>query len=117
MNVDDGLECIRWVRGLGSEKLPAAFHALLPNLKKGLFFTIGEGSRFFAACFLHMSAQMFLYQTPDRRPPHITGSVVNTVARGWVGAPNERTWVRFHDAVVGVVDRYLSRTLNLAASN
>ena len=37
VNVDDGLEDIRWMRGLGGEKLPAASYALLPNLKKGLF--------------------------------------------------------------------------------
>ena len=43
VNVDDGLEDIRWIRGLGG-KLPAASYALLPNLKKGLFFAIGEGS-------------------------------------------------------------------------
>ena len=69
MNVDDGLEDIRWIRGLGGEKLPAASNALLPHLKRGQFFAIGEGSRFFVACFLHSSAQMFLYQTPGRRPP------------------------------------------------
>ena len=30
---------------------------------------------------------------------------VNTVTRGWVGAPNERAPFRFHGAVVGFVDR------------
>ena len=117
MNVDDGLEDIRWIRGLGSEKLPAASYALLPNLKKGLFFAIGEGSRNFVDCFLHSSAQMCLYQTPGRRPPPITGRLVNTVTRGWVGAPNERAPFRFHGAVVGFVHRCLSRTRNLAASS
>ena len=34
---------------------------------------------------------MCLYQTPGRRPPLITGRFVNTVTRGWFGAPNERT--------------------------
>ena len=57
MTVDDGLEDIRWIRGLGGEKLPAASYALLPNLKKGLFFAIREGSRNFVAYFLHSSAQ------------------------------------------------------------
>ena len=85
MNVDDGLEDIRWIRGLGGEKLPAASYAVLPNLKRGLFFAIGEGSRFFVACFLHSSAQMCLYQKPGRRPPPTTGRFVNTVTRGWVG--------------------------------
>ena len=114
MNVDDGLQDIRWIRGLGGEKLPTASYVLLPNLKKGLFFAIGDGSRNFDACFLHSSAQMCLYQTPGRRPPRITGRFVNTVTRGWVGAPNERAPFRFHGAVVGFVDRCLSRTRNLA---
>ena len=117
MNVDDGLEDIRWIRGLGGEKLPAASYALLPNLKKGLFFAIGEGSRIFVACFLHSSAQMCLYQTSGRRPPPITGRFVNTVNRGWVGAPNERAPFRFHGTVVVFVDRCMTRTRNLAASN
>ena len=51
---------------------------------------------------------MFLYQTLGRRPPHITGRVVNTVTRRWVGAPNERAPFRFHGAIVGFVDRCLS---------
>ena len=115
VNVDDDLEDIRWIRELGGEKLPAASYALLPNLKKGLFFAIGEGSRNFVACFTHSSAQMCLYQTPGRRPPRITGRLVNAVTRGWVGAPNKCAPFRFHGAVVGFVDRYLSRTRNLAA--
>ena len=117
MNVDDGLEDIRWIRGLGGEKLPAASYALLPHLKKGLFFAIGEGSRIFVACFLHSSSQMCLYQTSGRRPPPINGRFVNTVTRGWVGAPNERNPLRFHGAVFGFVDQCLSRTRNLAASS
>ena len=117
MKVEDGLEDIRWIRGLGGEKFPAASYALLPNLKRGLFFAIGEGSRIFVACFLHSSAQMCLYQTPGRRPPPITGRFEITVTGGWVGAPNERAPSRFHGAVLGFVDRCLSRTRNLAASN
>ena len=117
MNVDDGLEAIRWIRGLGGEKLPAASNARLSNLKKGLFFVIGEGSRFFVACFLQSSTQTCLYQTPGRRPPPITGRFVNTVTRGWVGAPNVRAPFRFQGAVDAFVARCLSRTRNLAASN
>ena len=110
-------EDIRWIRGLGGDKLPAASNALLSNLKKkGLFFAIGEGSRIFGACFLHGSAQKCLYQTPGRRPPPITGRFVNTVTRGWVGTPNKRAPFRFHGEIVGFVDRCLSRTRNLAAS-
>ena len=59
---------------------------------------------------------MLLYQTPGRRPLHITSRRANTVTRGWVGAPNERAPFRFHDAVVGFVDRCLSRSRDLAAS-
>ena len=60
---------------------------------------------------------MCLYRTPGRRPPPITGRFVNTVTRGWVEAPNERAPFRFHGAVVGFVDRCMSRTRNFAASN
>ena len=94
MNVDDDLEDSRWFRGLGGEMLPAASYALLPNLIKGLFFAIGEGSISFVVGFLHTCGQMFSYQMPGRRPPRITGHVVNTVARGWVGASNERALFR-----------------------
>ena len=116
MNVDGGLDDIRWILGLGGEKLPAVSYALLPNLTKGLYFSIGKGSIFFVVCFLHTSGQMFLYQTPGRRPPRITGRLVNPVTRGWVGAPNERAPFRFHGAVVGFVDRCLPRTRNLASN-
>ena len=36
MKVDGGLEDIRWIHGLGGEKLPASY-ALLPNLKRAYF--------------------------------------------------------------------------------
>ena len=116
MDADDGLEDIRWIRGLRGEMLPAASYALLPNLKKGVFFAIGEGSIFFFVCFLHTRGQMLLCQTHGRRLPRITVRVVHTVTRGWVGASNERAPFRIHDAVIGFVDRYLSRTRKLAAS-
>ena len=88
-----------------------------PKPEKKPIFSIGEGSRYFVACFLHSSAQVCLYQTPGRHPPPITGRFVNTVTRVWVGAPNGRAPFRFHGAVVGFVDRCLSRIRNLAASN
>ena len=72
--------------------------------EKTLFFAIGEASRFSVGCFLHSSAQMCLYQTSGRRPPPVTGRFVNTVTRGWVGAPNERAPFLFHGAVVGFID-------------
>ena len=104
-----------WSRG--RERFPRRPTLGLPNLKKGLFFAIGEGSRIFVACFLHSSAQMCLCQTPGWRPPRITVRFGNTVTRGWVGAPDERAPLRFYGVVVGFVDRCLSRTRNLAASN
>ena len=98
--------------------MPAASYALLPNLKKkGLFVAIEEGSGIFVACFLRSSAQICWYQTPGRLPPPIAVRFVNTVTKGWVGAPHERGPFRFHGAVVGFVDRCLSRTRDLAASN
>ena len=97
--------------------MPAASYALLPNLKNGRLFAIGDGLRISVACFLHNSAPMCLYQTPGRRPSPITGRFVSTVIRGWVGAPIERAPFRFHGPVVGFDDRCLSRTRNLAASN
>ena len=33
MNEDDGIKHIRWIRGIGGERLPAASYAFLPNLK------------------------------------------------------------------------------------
>ena len=50
-----------------------------PKPGEGLVFAIGEGSRNFVVCFPHTRGQMFLYQTPGRRPPRITGRIVNTV--------------------------------------
>ena len=88
-----------------------------PKPEKWPIFCHPRGVETFVACFLHSSAQMCLYQTPGLRPPTITGRFVNTVTRGWVGAPNERAPFRFHGAVVGFVDRCMSRTRNLAAWN
>ena len=109
MNVDDGLEDIRWIRGLRGERLRTASYALLPNLEKSLLFALGEGYITLVVCFVHTSGQMSMYQTPGRRPPLVTGRVVNTATRGWVGAPNECAPFRFHDAVFRFDDRCLSR--------
>ena len=50
-------------------------------------------------------------QTPGRLPPYITGLRLNTVVTsGWVEASNERALFRFHDAVHGFADRWLTRT-------
>ena len=108
MDVDDDLEDIRWIRGLGGERLPAVSYAFLANLTKSLLFAIGEGLGFFVVCFLHTSEQIFLYQGIRRLAGarHVmTGRVVNTVTRRWVGVPKERTPFRIHDAVVDFDDR------------
>ena len=99
------------------ESLPAAYYALLPDLGKKFFFAIRDGSRNFVIRFGHTSGQFVFYHTPGQHPPYITSRCVKTVTLGWVGAPNERTPFRLHDAVVGFVDRSLSRTRNLDASN
>ena len=65
----------------------------------------------------HQRPTVYFYNKPGQLPPHDTGHGVNTVTLRWVGAPNERTPFRIHDAVVGFVDRCLSRTRNLAALN
>ena len=38
----DGLKGIRWIRGLGGEKLPAASYALLPKPEKKAYFLPSE---------------------------------------------------------------------------
>ena len=48
---------------------------------------------------------------------HVSRRVMNTVTRGWVGAPNERAPFRFHDAVVVFADRCLSRARNISDLN
>ena len=85
MNVDDDIEDIRWTRRLRGERLPAASYALLSTLKKGQFFAIGEALRILVVCFLHTREQIFLYQTPGRSPPRITGRVVNHCCDQTVG--------------------------------
>ena len=80
-------------------------------------FLPSESDRDFLSVFYTLLIAAIFCETPGRRPPHITGRRVNTVTLEWVGAPNERALFRFLDAVVGFVDRCLSRTQNLAASN
>ena len=63
-----------------------------------------RGIENFVACFLHSSVHMCLYQTPGWRPPPITGCFVNTVTRGWVGAPNGLAPFRF--VFFGVFEKF-----------
>ena len=117
-NVDDGLEDIRRIHGLGGESLAAASYALFSNPKKQkLFFAIRDRSRNSVIGFAHTSGRLLCYHTPDQRPPRVTGHCVSTVALAWVGAPNERTLSRIHEAVVSFVDRRLAKTGDLAAWN
>ena len=97
---------------LGPRSAQELFVGVFESLKR--FFR-----RFVSPVFyqVYSSTQMCLYQTPGRRPPPTTGRCMNTVTRGWVGAPNGRAPFRFHSAVVGFVDRCLSKTRNLAGSN
>ena len=56
VNVDDGLEDIRWIRGLGGEKLPAASNALLQNMKKRHTFLPSERDQNFSSPVLYTAA-------------------------------------------------------------
>ena len=115
MNVDDGLEDIRWIRGRGREVARGVLRSSPKPEKRSIFC---HRRRIENLCRLFSTQQRpNVYQTPGRRPPPIIGRFVNTVTRGWVGAPNGRAPFRFHGAVVGFVHRWLSRTRNLAASN
>ena len=73
-----------YVRG---ERLPAAFYALVPNLKKGVLFCHRRVIEIFCRLFSTHQPPNVFYQTPGRRPPHITGRHVNTaVILLWGGA-------------------------------
>ena len=104
MNVHDGLDDTRWIRGLGGEKLPAASYALLPNPEKGLFFAIREGSTVLSPVFYTAAPKCVCIRRRAGARPRITVCFVDTVARGWVGAPNERAQLIFRGALVGFVD-------------
>ena len=71
--------------------------------KNRVFFHRRDGENLSSA-FYTSAPEMCLYQTPGRRPPLITGRVVSTATRGWVGPPNERAPFRYHDALVVFVD-------------
>ena len=79
----------------------------LLNLKRVYFCEI---------CCHQFSTQQRSNRFPGRRPTRITGRF-STVTRGWVKARNERAAFISNCAVVGSVDRCLSTTRNLAASN
>ena len=103
-------------RSRGREVACGVLHSS-PKTEKGLFLPSDRDRDFLSSVFYTPAPKIFSYQTPGPRPPNVIGRRVNTVTRGCVGAPHERAPFRFHDAVVGFVDRRLSRTRNLAASN
>ena len=58
MSVNDGLEGIKGIRGLGGERLAAAFYVLRQNIQEVLFCADAEESRVFLVCFLRTSFQI-----------------------------------------------------------
>ena len=104
MNVDDGPEDIRWIRVLGGEKLPAASYSLLLNLKK-VYFLSSERDRDLLSPVFYTSAPKCVFirrlAGTHRVSPAVTA--VTAVQISW-----RSRWF---------VDRCLSKTRNLAASN
>ena len=103
--------------------MPTASYALFPNLFF-FFFLPSERDRdiYFAACFLHSSAQNVCVQNvfvSDAWPAPATyhRPLCEHCNQGVGRSPKERAPFRFHGAVVGFVARCLPRTRNLAASN
>ena len=97
--------------------MPAASNALLPNLKKGLFFAIGEGSENFCRLFSTQQRPNVFVSDAWPAPATYHRSFCEHCDQR-VGRSAYRTNpCRFHGAVVGFVDRCLSRTRKLAASN
>ena len=76
-----------------------------PKPEKRPIFAIGEGSRFFVACFLQSSAQMYLYQTPGRRPPPIISRFCEHHDQMVDWSPWRARPVQISYAVVGFFDR------------
>ena len=118
MNADDGIEDIRLIRGLEGEKFARGVLRSSPKPEKNIYFLPSERDRDFLSPVFDTAApkRVFIRRLAGTR--HVSPAFfVNTVTRGWVGAPNERAPFRFHGAVVDFVDRCLSRTRDLVASN
>ena len=116
MNVDDGLDHIRWIRGLGVERLPVASYILLPNREKGLF--VCNRRKISSLCRLFSThrprTSVFVSKAWPAPTSYYRPCGEHFVTRGWVRAPNEGPPFVIHDAVAGFVDRCLSKTYNLA---
>ena len=109
--VDDHLEKSMRIHGVGGREVARGFLRTLLNRAKISILCHQRGIEIFAVCFLYTSGQTFFFsQTPDRRPPHITGRHGNIVSLGWVGPLNKRAPFRVYDAVLGFIDQCLTRT-------
>ena len=72
---------------------------------KGPIFCHRRGIEIFCRLFSTQQRPNVFVSEASRRPPPITRRFVNTVTRGWVGAPNGRATFTFHGAVVVFVAR------------
>ena len=88
-----------------------------PKPEKRLIFCHRRGIENFCRLFSTQQRPNVFISDAWPAPATITDRFVNSVTRGSVGPPNGRAPFRFQGAVVGFVDRCMSRTRNLAASN
>ena len=122
MNVDDGLEYVGWIRGLGGGRLPAVSYAPLPNLDFLFYFIFCHLRRREKLCRLfpahrRLNGFLIIRLASDRHLSPIGHCVNPGCGPGVAGVPIEHALSRVHEAVVCFVGRCLSRTRNLAASN
>ena len=103
---DDGLEDIRWIRGLGGVNLPVCvlFTSLKP-VERSLYKFLSESNREFWSPVFYTAAFRCFWIRRLADAHRKGGLFVNTVTRWWVGVPNEHAPFRFHGAVVGFIDR------------
>ena len=94
-----------------------AAYALLPNLKKSSIFCHRRGIEFFChLCSTQQHRSVFVSHSWPA-PATYSRPFCEHCDQRWIGAPEERAPLRFHGPAVSFVDRCLSRTRNLAASN
>ena len=87
-----------------------------PKPARNTFSAIGEGLRNWSPVF-YTSAPKYTCIRRLAGARHVSWSFCEHCDQGVGRSPNERAPFRFHGAVVGFVDRCVSRTRNLAASN
>ena len=108
---------MRWNRGLGGREVARGVLRSSPKPEKKAYFLPSERDRDFLPPVFYTAAPKCVCIRRMAGARHLSPVILSTLTRGWVGAPNERAPFRFHGAVVGFVDRCLSRTRNLAASS